>query len=130
MKGSAFNTSADNMFMEPKNGKISDLIYIADNTFMFNCLMAYMNGSTCASITTPQQNVMLDVEVKVTYTMFDKWFIMTMVFSVLNVLALITAVGLWHLQKKKREEYQNFRKHKEKWFNNDSSTILAKIKSQ
>jgi hypothetical protein len=92
--------------------------------------MAYMNGSTCASITTPQQNVMLDVEVKVTYTMFDKWFIMTVVFSVLNVLALITAVGLWHLQKKKREEYQNFRKHKEKWFNNDSSTMLAKIKSQ
>ena len=96
---------------------------------MFNCLMAYMNGTTCASITIPQQNVMLDVEVKVTYTMFDKWFIMTVVFSVLNVLSLGTAILLWHLQKKKREEYQNFRKHKEKWFNNDSTTMFAKIKS-
>jgi len=72
---------------------------------------------------------MLDVEVKVTYNMFDKWFIMTVVFSVLNVVALGTAILLWHLQKKKREEYQNFRKHKEKWFNNDT-TMLAKFKSQ
>ncbi len=70
------------------------------------------------------------MEVKVTYSMFDKWFIMMIVFSVLNVLALGTAVGLWYLQKNKREEYQNFRKHKEKWFNNDNSTMLAKIKSQ
>ena len=96
---------------------------------MFNCLMNYMNGTSCASLTTPQQNVILDVEVKVTYNMFDKWFIMTVVFSVLNVVALGIAILLWHLQKKKREEYQNFRKHKEKWFNNDT-TMLAKFKSQ
>ena len=74
--------------------------------------------------------MILDVEVKVTYNMFDKWFIMTVVFSVLNVVALGIAILLWHLQKKKREEYQNFRKHKEKWFNNDNTTMLAKIKSQ
>jgi hypothetical protein len=93
------------MFKDPKNDKISDLIYIADNTFMFSCLMSYMNSSTCASVINPEQNVILDVEIKIMYAMFDQWFIVTIVFSVLNVLALATAILLWHFQKKKREEY-------------------------
>jgi hypothetical protein len=53
-QGSFFNDSAYNLFMDPMNGKISDLIYIADNTFMFSCFLAFMNSSSssssCASI--------------------------------------------------------------------------------
>lgn len=51
--------------------------------------------------------------------MFDKWFIITIVFGVLNLLAVAVAIIMFCLQKKKRAEYQEFRKHKEKWFNND-----------
>lgn len=36
----------------------------------------------------------------------------------MNFLALATIGGMYYLQRKKRTDYQNFRKHKEKWFNN------------
>ena len=129
-KGSFFNDSASDLFMNPLDGKISDLIYIADNTFMFSCLMAYMSGSNCASIVPNYDNIMLNVSIQVQYTIFDKWFIFTIVFSVLNALAIGVAVLLYFLQKKKREEYQDFRKRKEKWFINDNTQFGAKIKLQ
>jgi hypothetical protein len=60
-KGSFFNDSASNLFMYPltdENEKVSDLMYLADNTYMFSCLLSYMNNTSCKNIS-PLKTVIL-----------------------------------------------------------------------
>ena len=64
--------------------------------------------------------MMLEQNMVVTYNISDRWFVLTVLFGVLNLLGILGAVGLAYLYKKKRVEHQKFRKHKEKWFKHDN----------
>jgi hypothetical protein len=105
-KGTQFNDYKDDLFQYPDmgTGRVSNLKYLADNSFMFACLLNYMNGISCSTLP-PLVNIELTQSMRVTYSMNDKWFVITVIFGVLNFLGIAVAGLLYYCLRKKRLEY-------------------------
>jgi hypothetical protein len=99
-----YKRNESELFKTPMTGKNTDLIYVADNTYMFSCFMSYMNQTQCKNRSS-FQTIILEKDMKVIYNIADRWFVLTIIFAVLNFIGILCAMGLAYLYKKKREEH-------------------------
>jgi hypothetical protein len=101
-----FDDFQSELFKDPKMGTYSNLIYIVDNTLMFKCLISYLRDqpTDCNSLTPPHP-MTLQQSMRVSYDIADRWFVLTVIFSVLNVLGVGALAALIYFYRRSKQEY-------------------------
>lgn len=69
-----------------------------DNTKQFANLRAFVATGSAANATYMEEPLFLRHEMEVIYKLSDRWFIMTVTFGCLDLIAIITVIALliWH----------------------------------
>ncbi|TNV71291.1 hypothetical protein FGO68_gene6011 [Halteria grandinella] len=109
----------DDLFTQPLNINISNLMVIVDNTVQLSNLKAFMQNGTSANAKPVTHTQYLCYDIEVVYKLSDRWFIMTVTFGCADALALITAVGLFVQFKRTKKQHGEFRRRREKWVKYD-----------
>lgn len=66
---------------------MSNLRLVVDNTFQYASLRSYLINKTSANVNFLNEPLYVSHNIEVIYYLSDRWFIMTVVFGCLNLLA-------------------------------------------
>lgn len=115
----SYYNQRDDLFTQPLNVNISNMMVIVDNTQQLLNLRAFTQTGTSKNARPVSSSQYLQYDIEVTYKLSDRWFIMTVTFACLDALALAAAIGVFVQFKKSKKEHREFRSRRQKWYQYD-----------